>query len=390
MTSPDAPRHISCDVAIVGGGPSGVATASHLQHRKIDAVLFEEAPAVGNSWRCQYDRLRLHTLPRLSAIPGHPIPKRMGPWVAAADYAAYLEAVAARQHLRVHTGVSVLSIERTPNGWLLFTTQGVCKARCVVIATGMNRVPKLPLWPGHESFKGEVIHSSAYRNAHRFKGRRVLVVGVGNSGSEIACDLAEGGAEVSLSIRSGPNILPKTLFGLPVQIMGILFGSFPAPLMDQAAKALQRLSVGNLSKWGVPSPGRGLFTHAKRHRATPIIDSGLVASIKRGDLTVVPDVESLQRGSARLADGRVLEVDAIVAATGYTPSLESLLGSHVELDGHGLPSLSRSAELVQAPGLYLCGFVVSLSGILHEISMQAKRIAAAIDKSRKYQVTYGA
>ncbi len=379
---------MSCDVAIIGGGPSGVATASYLQRRKIDAVLFEEAAAVGSSWRRQYDRLRLHTLPRLSAMPSHPIPKKMGPWIAAADYAAYLEDVVERELLRVHTGVSVSAIERGPSGWVLSTTRGLCHARCVVVATGMNRAPKMPSWPGRELFEGEVIHSNAYRNARGFKGRRVLVVGVGNSGSEIACDLAEAGAEVSLSVRTAPNILPKTLFGLPVQVMGILFGSLPAPLMDQAAKVLQRLTVGDLSKWQMPPSSRGLFTHAKRHRATPVIDSGLVACIKAGQLNVVPAVEALQRGAARLSDGRVLEIDAIVAATGYKPGLESLLGPHAELDQDGFPSLSRSAELLQAPGLYLCGFVVSLSGILHGISMQAKRIAASIDRSRKYPVTY--
>lgn len=242
---------VRCDVAIIGAGASGIATAIHLKRRGVDAVLFDEERRVGESWRRHYDRLRLHTLPRLSAMPGHPIPRSFGPWVAARDYAAYLQDVASRESLRIVPNTSVQALQKAGDGWVLSTIAGDCIARRVVIATGMNRSPRLPPWTRQELFAGSVLHSSRYRNAEPFKNARVVVVGVGNSGSEIACDLAEGGAaEVYLSVRNAPNIMPKTFAGVPVQVMGIGFRSFPAPLMDRVSKVLQRLAHGDLSRWG--------------------------------------------------------------------------------------------------------------------------------------------
>lgn len=373
-------------MAIVGAGASGIATAAYLKRLNVNAVLFNAEGKVGESWRCHYDRLRLHTLPQFSAMPGHPIPREIGPWIAAKDYAAYLQEVANRDSLQIFPNTVVYGLRKATDRWILSTTRGECSVKAVVIATGMNRSARLPAWPGRDLFAGPFLHSSEYRNAEPFKYARVLVVGVGNSGSEIASDLAEAGADVFLSVRTAPNIMPKTFGGVPVQLMGIVFGSFPAALMDRASKILQRIAHGDLSRWNMPSPSRGMFSHAKSHRVTPVIDSGLVALIKSGRIKVVPAVDSFAVDSVRLCDGRELEVDAVVAATGYRADLETLLASHVDLDSHGLPALSKSAELLQAPGIYLCGFVVSLSGILHEITAQAERISTSIYKSLKYHV----
>src|SRR6185503_11524880 len=150
------------------------------------------------------------------------IPRRYGRYVARAAVVDYLEAYAARRGVRPRFTVAVERLERTQTGWRATTSAGELRADWVVVATGFSHTPHLPDWPGREAFTGELLHSSAYRTGAAYRGRRALVVGVGNSGAEIAVDLVEqGAADVGLAVRSAPHVVPRTVVGIPAQLLGI-------------------------------------------------------------------------------------------------------------------------------------------------------------------------
>ncbi|MEM7674984.1 MAG: alpha/beta fold hydrolase [Myxococcota bacterium] len=369
--------------AIVGAGPAGLAVAAQLKQRGVDAVLLEAENDVGQSWRKHYDRLRLHTTRALSGLPGLPIPASFSGWVAAQDFATYCERYAREHGLQVATNTRALSISRGPDGWQLETTKGRWTADAVVVATGLNREPSMPEWPGRESFEGELIHSSQYTTAADYAGRDVLIVGTGNSASEIATDLAEGdAAKVRVSVRTPPNILPRSIMGLPSQVPGVLFGWMPAWLMDWMIKPIQWFTVGHLARFGFGRPARGVFGQVSRNAQVPIMDTGFVAQIRKGRIQGVAAVESCEGRDVILADGSRIQPDVVVAGTGFKPSLQSILPKDISPFSNGLPKLDKSAQVVGQPGLYLAGFLVSVSGVIREISIQATRVAAAIANGR--------
>lgn len=188
MTTP-----LTHPVYVIGGGPGGLAVAATLRERGVRAVVLEKSDAIGNSWRHHYDRLRLHTTRRLSALPGLRIPRSFGRWVARADVVRYLEKYAEFHDLEIVTGVEVDRVEREADGWVLYGTGGRrLVGSAVVVATGYNHTPRLPEWPGSDAYTAthgrELLHASAYRNPAPYEGRDVLVVGAGNTGAEIAAD----------------------------------------------------------------------------------------------------------------------------------------------------------------------------------------------------------
>src|SRR4051794_23151160 len=195
----------SQEVVVVGAGAAGLATAVLLQERGLRPLVLEAGPEAGAAWRERYDRLHLHTPRLLSGLPGLRIPRRYGRWVRRDDLIAYFEEYAASQGIEVRTGVRV---DRIDPGWELATSAGHMRAETVIVATGYNGAPFIPDWPGRDAFAGELIHSSDYRNPAPYRGRDVLVVGAGNSGAEIATDVADGGASSSrLSVRTPPQIV---------------------------------------------------------------------------------------------------------------------------------------------------------------------------------------
>ncbi|MEL7369368.1 MAG: alpha/beta fold hydrolase [Myxococcota bacterium] len=377
-----APSRRHTTTAVVGAGPAGLAVAAELKQKGIDAVLLEAEDDVGQSWRRHYERLRLHTTRAFSGLPGLSIPASFSRWVAAQDFATYCERYARHHCLQVATGTRAISIRRHEKGWQLETTQGRWTADIVVVATGLNRKPSMPTWPGSETFEGHLLHSSEYTCADDYAGRDVLVVGTGNSASEIATDLAEGkAARVRVSVRTPPNILPRSILGLPSQVSGILFGWLPSRWMDWMVKPIQWLTIGNLQRFGFGKPPRGIFGQISRDGQVPIMDTGFVAQVRRGRIQGVAAVASFESRDVVLADGRRIQPDVVIASTGFDPALKSLLPAEVP-SSDGLPAVDASAQVVGQPGLYLAGFLVSVSGVLREISIQATRVATAIANGR--------
>ncbi|WP_333740306.1 flavin-containing monooxygenase [Streptomyces sp. IBSBF 2806] len=374
-------------VYVIGGGPGGLATAYALRAQGIRAVVVERADAVGASWRRHYDRLHLHTTRRLSALPGLRMPRRFGRWAARDDVVRYLEKYAEVHELEIVTGVEVSRVERAADGagWLLRATGGrELVGSAVVVATGYNHTPYLPDWPGREEFAGELTHAGAYRDGAPYAGRDVLVVGVGNTGAEIAVDLVEHGAgRVRLAVRTVPHIVRRSTAGWAAQYSGILVRRLPVALVDRICRVMARASIPDLSAHGLPRPDTGLYTRA-RQGAIPVQDVGLIDAVRKGRVEVVAAVEGFEDGGkVVLADGSRISPDAVVAATGYVRALEGLVGHLGVLDDRGRPVAHGARTAKEAPGLYFTGFTTPISGTLRELSIDAEKIAKAVRRARR-------
>jgi putative flavoprotein involved in K+ transport len=310
----------------------------------------------------------LHTIRWLSNLPGYRIPREYGRWVARDQFVRYLEQYAAHHDLEPRFGVEATRIDRENGQWRVQTSEGTIPTRVVVVASGYSAVPQLPQWPG--TFGGPVVHSADYRNPRPFRGQDVLVVGAGNSGTEIALDLAEGGAErVRIAVRTPPNILRRDIKGFPTQLVGIAVQRLPPPLLNPLVRGLRRATIPDLSNRGLSRPSEP-FSQFRRTATVPIIDVGFVDAVRRGVIEVVPALSALDGRAVVLADGSRVFPDAIVAATGYHPGLEPLVGDVSAIGEHGVPR--------PQPRLHFLGIGIPISGHLHQISKDARRIATRV------------
>ncbi|MGN7799633.1 flavin-containing monooxygenase [Leifsonia sp. 22587] len=367
---------------VIGAGPAGLSAAAELKRAGIEAVVIDKADRVGSSWAGHYDRLHLHTSRRLSGLPGFRIPRRYGRWVARDDVLSYLTQYAAVHDLGVRLGVTALSVERDGDLWRVAWSRGdergAIAADAVVIATGYNHSPKLAEWPGLDAYRGTVLHSSAYRNPRSLGARDVLVVGPGNSGAEIAADLAEAGVTVSLAVRTPPNIVRRAVLGIPSQALILSMAAFPLRVQDALAGGLQRVAVGDLRAYGIPKAPRGIATQQARDDVTPTLDVGLLRALRAGRVTVVPAVSRFTPDAVVLSDGTELHPEAIVLATGFRRGLEPLVGDLGVLAPNGRPLVNADAQLPAHPGLFFLGYSNPLTGNLRQLGIDAGRIATAI------------
>jgi putative flavoprotein involved in K+ transport len=387
-TAPSTPRtvpsHEDRPVYVIGGGPGGLATAYALRAQGVRAVVLEKSDKVGASWRRHYDRLHLHTTRRLSALPGMGMPRSFGRWVSRDNVVRYLEKYAEHHELEIVTGVEVSRVEPAPggDGWLLHATGGrELTGSAVVVATGHNHTPHLPDWSGRDAYTGELLHAGDYRNPAPYTGRDVLVVGVGNTGAEIAVDLIEGGAQrVRLSVRTAPHIVRRSTAGWAAQFTGILVRRLPVRLVDRLAGPMAKLSVPDLSAQGLPRPGTGLYSRVNEG-AIPVQDVGLIDAVRKGKLEIVAAVDGFEDGKVVLADGKRIGPDVVIAATGYVRALEGVVGHLGVLDDRGRPVVHGARTPKNAPGLYFTGFTNPISGMFRELALDAEKIAKAVAHS---------
>jgi cation diffusion facilitator CzcD-associated flavoprotein CzcO len=366
-------------VLVAGAGPAGLATAALLRRRGIEPLVLDRAEELAAAWRSRYDRLHLHTIRWLSQLPGHPMPRSLGRWVSRDDFVAHLEEYAARQGLKPELGTELRRLDRGDGAWRATTSRGELDARTVVLATGFCNEPFVPPWPGRESFRRELVHSHDYRNPAPYAGRDVLVVGSGNSAAEIALDLAEGGAaRVRIAVRTPPNIVRRDTFGFPSQLLGIALRRAPEPVLNRVGAALRRLTIPDLRGYGLPAPPGDGYSQFVRTGTVPILDVGFVAAVRERRIEVVAAVEACEGDEVVLADGGRLAPDAVVAATGFRPALEPVVGHLGILDAHGVPLVHGAQEHPRAPGLHFVGLSIQLSGLLREIAREAAEVAGAI------------
>ena len=368
------------ETVIIGAGPAGLAVAACLRVANREFVLIDRAAEVGSAWRRHYERLHLHTAKRYSSLPHKRLPKDWPTYIAREQFVSYLEDYARTFELAPRLGESVTRAQPRDGGWRVETSKGTLESRNLVIATGYNAVPYRPTLAGQ--FAGSMVHSAEYKNAAGYKGKRVLVVGAGNTGAEIALDLCEQGASaVDLCVRSPIHVVKRDVFGLPAQILAILTNWIPLGIRDAMFRALVAITVGDLSRFGIRKPREGIVAHIDRVGRIPLIDIGTVALIRDGRIRVRPDVRTLTEKGAEFVDGATGEYDAIILATGFRPQLEAFLERASDvLDERGYPR--RCGRETELPGLYFVGFKNAVTGLLREIGREAERVSGSITARR--------
>jgi hypothetical protein len=370
-------------VIVVGGGASGLSAAGALARRGIASVVLEQDAAVGGTWARRYDRLHLHTMREFSGLAHFPIPRRYPRYLSRAQFVEYLNDYVRHFGLNVVPCAAVSRILVRDDAWQVETSADsspsresgpAYASRAIVIATGQYREPVIPAWPGREQYRGHLAHSVTYRHPTPFAGQRVLVVGAGNSGAEIATDLAEAASFVALSVRTPPPIIPRDPFGLPVQRTSILLSALPPAIADRIGGTTARLALGDLARHGMPAAD---FTPYRR-RHVPLIDVGFAAALKQGRIAIRRAVDSLSANGVTFADGTSENFDAIVAATGFATGLRSLVNADL-LNPDGEPT-GRAGDPTSAAGLYFVGFTHSLRGHLFEANRDSRRLARNVER----------
>ena len=368
------------EIVIVGGGPAGLSTAGALKSIGLEAVILDQDDRIGGSWSRRYERLHLHTVRPFSGLAGYPIPRNFPKYLSKDQYAQYLLDYAGHFDLKYFLNSPVRKIRAStdgePHNLILETDSEHWRSQVVVVATGQFGVPVLPNWPGQDEYRGQVIHSVRYKTGSEFTGLRVLVIGVGNSGAEIAADLAEQGASfVALSIRTPAPIVPRDMLGTPVQVFGILLSRLPPRLADWIGYSLARIALGDLTRYGLRRPAWLPFTA----RRIPIIDVGLVKAVKNGRVNVRLNISRFTQTGVVFEDGQEEAFDVVVAATGFKTGLDHLLETPGLLDANGLP-MYASGQPTSQPGLFFMGFVESHRGHLYEANRASRRLATTIEK----------
>jgi len=341
---------------IVGAGPAGLAVAGRMRQAGLEFLVIEKSSRVADSWHRHYERLHLHTVKQLSSLPGLPFPDHYPRYVPRQELADYYAEYARTFSVDPIFGEEASVILRSDGRWLTRTRRNLdILSDNVVIATGLTRAPHRPSYQGEDRFTGRLIHSREYRDPEPFAGETVLVVGMGNTGAEIALDLSEAGVETTISVRGPVNIVPRDVLGRPTQLTARMLARLPSELGDRLGSLLRKMTVGDLSPYGIATPDLAPLAQLRVRGKTPVIDVGTVSRIKAGQIAVRPAIDRLDDDTVVFSDGAVERFDTMILATGYKPVLEELLGDGKDiLDERGLP---RQVVVEGArQGLFFVGF----------------------------------
>lgn len=365
----DLNRH---PVLVVGAGPAGLATAAELGRRGVAYRLFERGASPGTSWINAYDSLRLHTGRHMSTLPGHGYASGTPLFPTRDQFVAYLREFTARASLRVETNSNVETIRRRQELWVAEVNGSEVTGSAVVMATGIMANPVVPDIPGRESFRGEIIHSVAYRSPQAYREQRVLVVGVGNSGGEIASELGADGAAVTVLVRRGANVVPRTIAGVPIQYLAAAMKRLPRGGRVKIAALIQRLSE---MRHGPPVLPRPPWTVLD---AIPIIGFHLVDAIRSGRVKVKHGtIDRFESTGVVFRDGSRAEFDRVILATGFAPALEPL-GSLIRRDERGFALRSDDVTSADQPDLWFVGMRYDSTGAIANIKADSRKVAAGI------------
>jgi cation diffusion facilitator CzcD-associated flavoprotein CzcO len=364
-------------VVIVGAGPAGLAAAWAIRRAGVDPLVVERSDAVAARWRGRHDHLRLNTHRWFSHQPGARMPRRYGSFPARDDYVAYLEGYATGMRIRFNTAVG--RIEPADGGWELNLGGGCVTTRHVVVATGPDAEAVMPQWPGMAQFPGTLMHAGRFRNVAEVAGKDVLVVGPGNSGVDLLNQFVHAHVgQLWLSARSGMNIAPQRVAGIPMHPVSVAGRRLPLRIQDANLRAVARLAFGDLGGLGYPRSELGAFTRAVTDETTVAVDNGFVKALKAGRVLMKPGVERLDGVKVLFSDGSACMPDVVICATGYRPGLEPMVGHLVALNKHGMPPFTAGSSSPEHPGLWFFGLDRSIYGNMHAHRGQARQLARAV------------
>ncbi|HET7706817.1 MAG TPA: NAD(P)/FAD-dependent oxidoreductase [Thermoanaerobaculia bacterium] len=358
------------DAAVIGAGAAGLATSRELSRLGIRHVVLERGQP-GESWSRAYDSLVLHTGKHMSGLPGMGFGWSAPLFLSRNELVAYLRRYVERFRLPVHAGVNVTAVRQANGGWVIESSEGPFEVKAVVIATGIVPNPVAPQLAGQAEFQGKIRHSCTYRGPEECRGRRVLVVGAGNSAGEIASELGRAGIETAIAVRSGANVVPLRLFGIPIQYVSWAVRKLPRKVQEAITEAMNR--VVDLVKGPPPVPRAAYNTLD----AIPMIGFHLTDAIRAGQVRLRGGIERVTRDGVVFADGREEPFDEIILATGYRAALE-FLGSTVTTDDRGFAKRTDRVTSADQPGLFFVGHNYDSTGALFNIRRDARLCGTAV------------
>jgi pyruvate/2-oxoglutarate dehydrogenase complex dihydrolipoamide dehydrogenase (E3) component len=364
---------------IIGAGPAGLAVAGRLSKLNIPYEIIEMTDNVASTWRNHYDRLHLHTAKDLSHLPHLKFPKEYPIYVSKNDVVSYMENYAEHFNIKPHFREKATSIKNENGTWITTTASDkVWQSDSIIIGTGSNRVQNSPSWPGLDNFKGIIQHSKDYRNGKEYKDKNVLIIGMGNTGAELAIDLNENGAKTYISVRGPVNIVTRDFNGKPTQYTAIKLQKLPPWLNDFIANTVQKLTIGDLSKYGIQNLKMSPSAQLRELGKTPIIDLGTIDLIKKGEVNIKPGIQNFTQNGIVFENGEKQEFDAVILATGYKPEVEDFLESTEHI--FNSLNLPKSPIIEQNKGLYFIGFDLYNGGVLYSIHRNSELIVKDILK----------
>lgn len=369
-------------VAVIGAGAAGLSSARHLLEHGQEVRIFEKGSKIGGLWvydndnglSAAYMSLHINSEPRVTHYRNYPFPKGTPLFPSHREIVSYLEGFARdaglQELIRFNSHVAAVEPLGAGDGWRLRLEDGTEEFfDSVVIATGHQGVPRHPGFAA--TFEGEYLHSHSYRRPEPFADKRVLVVGVGNSGLDIAADVCTFAAKTYVAARSPVLIMPRILFGVPsARVIGALNRPF-LPWIAQRfiLRTISRAVHGPMEQWGFRTP---------KTRTHPASNATFMAHVAYRKIDVRPGVESVTGRAVRFTDGSQVTVDAIIAATGYEIDLPFLSPEVSPVAGHRV-DLYRKVVHPEWPGLYFIGFFnVSGGANISMMDVQSEWMAALV------------
>jgi putative flavoprotein involved in K+ transport len=374
---------VSEDVLVIGAGPAGIAAAYYLQKAGIPYKVIDEAQEIASTWNSLYPSLRLNTSRFFSHLPERKFPLHYGLFPTAKQYHHYLEQYVQDYDLNIHLGVTVERVYPDGPGWRVESQEGTMHHNewypAVISATGRFGAPVQPHFSGEETFSGEIIHANRYLGPEPFTGQRVMVVGNGPSGVDIATELGrtEGVVKpVLLSQRTGVVLRPRYPWGLPKHVWMMIGEKLPdvlaKPLMDKILSA----RFDNLDEVGIKSPqGPEESSAAGGTRGRELIEV-----VKAGAVVSVDGPQRFEGDDVILDDDSRVQPHTVIMATGYKPVLWRYLEIDVPTDNDGWPLridepfdrvMEGKRQVVGYPGLYLVGVFYQGKGAMYNFNTES-------------------
>jgi len=372
------PNHTE-DAIVIGAGLSGLAAATELRSRDIPVTLLEASDNIAAPWHARHPQLCLNIHRRFARLPGRQTIRAKETYLRKNSVIEYLTEYADALDAPIHFETRVLAVRRRGDNWHVETDRGDFRAAHLIVATGRERLKTIPVWPGLDQFGGQVIHAGDFADPRNYDGKKVLVIGAGNSGTDILNHLSRSKpAQVWVSVRYGPSILPSRIFGFPLHRLANLFASFPKWSLDPVFAVMQRAFFGDLRRSGLRRHAMGGGSRMLKQGVTFALDDGFVAALKSGRFKAVEETVGFKPHAVELSNGHNIDPDVVICATGYRPGLEEVFGHLGALDSNGYPLHPMGQADSKNPGLWFTGYGVIFQGFFHAAGISAARIATQI------------